>query len=70
MGRGLLVAFWFYPAVANYVPVLRESASEGFQLLTASPEWYWQLLIGITLTVLGLGKKQYRGGVNGNGDRV
>ncbi|MFC6979599.1 hypothetical protein [Microbulbifer taiwanensis] len=57
MGRGLLVAFWFYPAVANYVPVLRESASEGFQLLTASPEWYWQLLIGITLTVLGLGKK-------------
>ena len=52
----LLVGFWFYPAIANYVPALRESAGDGFQLLAASPDWYWQLLIGITFVVLGLGK--------------
>lgn len=52
----VLVLFWFYPAIANYIPVLRESAGVGFKLLAASPDWYWQLLIGITFVILGLGK--------------
>lgn len=57
----LLVLFWFYPAVAGYVPALRESAGEGFQALVGAPEWYWQLLIGITVAVLGLSKIPVRG---------
>ena len=51
-----LVAFWFYPHVAAYIPALRESAGVGFKLLAASPEWNYQTLILITFTVLGLGK--------------
>lgn len=51
-----LVAFWFYPHVAAYIPALRESAGTGFKLLAAAPEWNYQTLILITFTVLGLGK--------------
>lgn len=57
----LLVLFWFYPAIAGYIPPLRDSAAEGFQALAASPQWYWQLLIGITVAVFGLSKIK-RGG--------
>lgn len=56
----LLIVFWFYPAVANYIPPLRASASQGFELLTSSPEWYWVLLMSITTAVLGLKKMERR----------
>lgn len=50
----LLVLFWFYPAVACYVPALQESAGLGFKLLSAMPEWHLGILGGITTAVLGV----------------
>ena len=64
-----LVAFWFYPHVAAYIPALRESAGVGFKLLSAAPEWNYQTLVLITFTVLGLGTvpKAIRNRSRGNG---
>jgi len=54
----ILVLFWFYPAIACYLPFMRESAGAGFQLLMAQPEWYLGLLVTITATLLGIDKFQ------------
>ncbi len=50
-----LVAFWFYPYVAAYIPALRESAAAGFAVFKSAPEWNYQTLILITFAILGLG---------------
>ncbi|WP_127455147.1 hypothetical protein [Streptomyces sp. B29(2018)] len=54
----LLVIFWFYPAVACFVPYLSERAGDGFKLMMAMPEWYIGLLVTITVTLLGIEKIQ------------
>lgn len=54
----LIVLFWFYPAVACYIPVLREDAAMGFKLFQAAPEWYLAIVGAITVTLLGIEKVQ------------
>ncbi|WP_299592699.1 hypothetical protein [uncultured Microbulbifer sp.] len=54
----LIVIFWFYPAVACYVPWLREDAAMGFKLFAAAPEWYLAIVGAITVTLLGIDKVQ------------
>lgn len=52
----LIVIFWFYPAVAGYMPYLQESAARGFELFSNSPDWYLAMIGTITVTLLGIEK--------------
>lgn len=54
----IIVIFWFYPAIALYIPWLAPSAQAGFTALTAAPEWYLGILGTITTVVLGIDKFQ------------
>lgn len=52
----IIVLFWFWPFIAAYIPwaPLQASAEAGLRALENAPAYHFELLMGITVAVLGV----------------